>query len=94
MATRSEVQGFNVEDVCRLLTNRLGGENDDVISIFRSNRIDGPAFLELTDDELKELVPILGERKAVKRIMTSYTTHPSQSQRLPTVSLFIRSFII
>ena len=42
------------------------------IEAFRENRINGESFLELTDDDLRELIPKLGERKAVQRLIKSY----------------------
>ena len=71
MATRSELNQFSCDEMCDLLT-RKGEIEDDTISVFRENRVTGRAFLELTDEDLKELVTRIGERKAVKRLLEGY----------------------
>ena len=40
---------------------------DKSIEEMRFQRINGKAFLELTDDDLQELFPLIGERKAIRR---------------------------
>lgn len=40
------------------------------------NRVSGQSLLDLSEDDLRELVPKLGERKAIKRLINSF--HPQQ----------------
>lgn len=51
------------------LENDVSNESLDVI---RSNRINGKVFLTLTDNDLKEIISLLGERKAIKSIINYY----------------------
>ena len=50
----------------------------ETIEDFRINRINGESFLTLTDTELLEIVPVLGERKAVRRLIDSFSRKDSQ----------------
>ena len=57
-----------------LLENELQGEvdfPDRTASIFQENKITGLMFLTLTAEELRELIPIIGERKVVKSLIDS-----------------------
>ena len=38
------------------------GAHGDVIAAFHRNRINGEAFLNLSEDDLKELLPVIGDR--------------------------------
>ena len=62
---------LTVDGVCNFLDQQL--DNDIVarkaIEEFKENRINGGVFVELTDEELTELVPKIGERKAIRRII-------------------------
>lgn len=43
--------------------------HQEVASLFVSNRILGSVFLKLTEDELKELIPTIGDRVLVKELL-------------------------
>ena len=53
----------------------------------KNNKIGGMTFLELTSDEIKELIPFLGERKTIQRMINSYA-NPSQQEKVK-LKLFI-----
>ena len=71
MASKSEIRDLTVDGVCDFLDQQLGEDivARETIEEFKENRINGEAFVELTDEELTELVPKIGERKAIKRII-------------------------
>ena len=50
---------------------------DESIEEIRFQRINGKAFLELTDDDLRELFPLIGERKAIQRRISSFKPKPN-----------------
>lgn len=55
------------EEMCGLL--KEGEFEDDVIEVFRKNRIDTSIFIELDNDELDSLgVVALGDKKRLKRL--------------------------
>ena len=68
MTTRVDIESFNCEELCLWLQKELIDDvGEEFLQSLRAQRIKGRAFLELTDEELKEIAPLLGERKAVKR---------------------------
>ena len=50
---------------------------EDITSVLEANRVNGETFLSLTEADLKELYPLLGQRKAVQRIVGNFTPRPS-----------------
>ena len=42
------------------------------IEILWENRVDGIIFLEPTDDDLRETIPTLGDRKYIRKIIATY----------------------
>ncbi len=58
---------FTVEDVEEYLEDY--GVSDDVVTNFRRNRVTGAAFLKLTEDDLRELVPLIGERTNLRDLL-------------------------
>ena len=69
MATRYEVLGFSPEEVCELLSAKIGS---DTLSTFRSEKVTGSAFLELNENDLRELATTLGESKAIQKLIKEY----------------------
>ena len=62
----------SVQDLsCKDLTHYLEAEgvHEDVVSTFVSNRICGRTFLALSNEDLKELVPILGDRVHTRELL-------------------------
>ena len=62
MATREEISKLTIDEL-----------QASTLDCFSNNRIDGEAFLEITDAELKELVTPLGDRKKFMKLLASYT---------------------
>ncbi len=76
MATRSQVERLDVRQLCDLLSEKL--ENDLSTSASEDNRVNGKSLLELTDAELAELAPLIGDRKAIRRFINSFLSTPIQ----------------
>ena len=63
MTTRVDIESFNCEELCLWLQKELIDDvGEEFLQSLRPQRIKGQAFLELTDEELKEIAPLLGER--------------------------------
>jgi len=45
------------------------GLQDDIASAVVQHNISGAAFIELTEDDLKELIPRIGDRIAIRRVV-------------------------
>ena len=75
MTTGQELQKFTSEQLREFLEEQEGLCAQTVQS-FVTNRIDGGAFLELNESDLRELVTPLGDRKKIQKILSSYTPKP------------------
>lgn len=47
------------------------GFHEDIVSAFTKNRIRGEDFLEMTEEDLKELLPVVGDRIHVRKLLKS-----------------------
>lgn len=82
-------EDLNVAEICQLLREK--GFQDDVVEVFRMNKIDGSVLVELDADDMKELgVKALGDRKklnhlikAVKSGEAAQSTLKSRNNTLP-----------
>ena len=75
--TVAQVQAF-------LLEKEIPG---DVVDSFSRNHICGQAFLNLTEDDLKELAPLIGIRTKIRRFMKEQQKVRSNSY--PCLSFFL-----
>lgn len=64
---RDYINGLNLEDFGDFLLEK--GIHEEVASLFISNRIIGSAFLRLSEDDIKELTPRIGNRILVKELL-------------------------
>jgi hypothetical protein len=73
MASRAEVELLSMTEMAMSKENLpTTADSEIVAAAFLDNHISGAVFLELKDDELRDLVPCLGDRKEVKRIQHRY----------------------
>ena len=67
MTSRKDVLKLFVPDLCDWLFKQLEDDvGGDCIQAIRENQVNGMAFVDLTESDLKEL---LGEQKAIQRIV-------------------------
>lgn len=67
VVTDMAVEVLNCEDFGNFL--EAEGLHEDIVSTFVGNRICGQVFLALTEDDLKELVPVIGDRVRVREVL-------------------------
>lgn len=58
---------WDADDLAEFLTEK--GLHDEVISNVIDNRITSALFLELTEADLKELAPAIGDRLALRKVL-------------------------
>lgn len=63
----SNLAQFSVEDLAEYLLDH--GIRTGLVVDFRRNVVNGAAFLQLTEEDLKELVPLLGERVLIRQLL-------------------------
>ncbi len=60
---------FTVEDVTSFLRENVPGISADVLSNIITQKIDGEILSELSDSEMREIAPLLGDRLKIKRVI-------------------------
>ena len=73
MATRAELEKCNREELAEFLSGTLGEDiSEDSVAALKENRVNGRTFFELTDDDLRDIIKPLGDRKNLRRLIDSY----------------------
>lgn len=56
---------------CQQLSDYLlsSGIREEVTEAFQANLINGEAFLELSEEDLKELLPVIGDRILIRKLL-------------------------
>ena len=67
MACKQSFADFTVEELADFLEEK--GISIDVVTNILTNRVSGAVFLKLTDGDLRELAPLLGERTSLRDIL-------------------------
>lgn len=60
---------FSPEEVVAFLKENLPGISVDVFTTIVTQKIDGEILLELSDSDMREIAPLLGDRLKIKRII-------------------------
>ena len=66
-AIMAELKLLNCEEFSEFLEEQ--GAHEDIIVFFSSNRISGEAFLNLSEDDLKELLLVIGDRVYIRNLL-------------------------
>jgi hypothetical protein len=72
----------NVEELCCFLQEELDGI-DEVLENVRKHKINGEAFLQLNEEYLREVAPLLGDRIKLKGLL-SKISEPTSLASTPT----------
>lgn len=72
----SNVSQLTVDELKDFLLQK--GIDEEVVCDFQRNRVSGQSFVELTEEDLKELVPLVGVRTTIRRIL-------QECQRVSTI---------
>jgi len=62
---------FNTDMTCEELGEflQLSGLQDDIVSSVMQHKVSGETFLELTEGDLKELIPNIGDRITIRKLL-------------------------
>ncbi len=73
MATRAEFERLNATEVKEFLVDLLHDEvQEESLAVLEDNRVSGKTFFKLDDEDLREIFPLMGERKAIKRTIEEH----------------------
>ena len=56
--------------ICSFLRENVPSLSEEIFQAILDHKIDGEIFVSLTDDHLREIAPLLGDRLKIKRLLT------------------------
>lgn len=62
------IEEMEIDEFCDYLLKEKGFHSD-VVTSFNRNRISGATFLDLSEEDLKDLVPVIGDRVDVRKLL-------------------------
>lgn len=77
------VEKYSCNEIVDYVKERIPGISDSVLSAIAENKIDGETFLEIDEDSLREIAPLIGDRAKLKKIISQLRN----AETLATVSL-------
>ena len=67
----ASIQKTTIEELCDFLLTELPDLDCEVLDNINRHKIDGQTFLQLNDDYLKEIAPLLADRIKIKKVITA-----------------------
>ena len=65
----ANIESLSPEEVCAYLKEQSPLISEGILERFVEHKIDGEVFLELNDEYLREIAPLLGDRLKLKKII-------------------------
>lgn len=65
--TMERLEDFSCDLLAEFLEEK--GLHQDIISAIIRNRISGPVFLALSEEDIKELLPVIGDRVSLRKVL-------------------------
>lgn len=62
---------YTPEEVCEFLRNQAPNLSEEVLDRIIDHKIDGEVFLELNDEYLSEISPLVGDRFKIKKAINA-----------------------
>ena len=62
-------ESLSTEELCAYLKQQIPLISEEIITAFKEHKIDGSAFVELNDEYLREVAPLIGDRLKIKRLI-------------------------
>ena len=60
---------LSTEEVCAYLKEQISFISEGILERFVEHKIDGEVFLQLNDEYLREIAPLVGDRLKLKKII-------------------------
>ena len=76
---REDIERFPVEQLCQLLSDLQ--YSTELLQNVRENAVTGNVFLQLSDEQLKEIAPKLGDRVQLKKLQTGLLMNAFEKAR-------------
>lgn len=75
----AEFSSFSPEEVSSFLKKEVPGISRSILESLSTQKIDGEVFLELDDEYLREIAPLVGDRLKLKKAIKTATSIVSKS---------------
>ena len=62
---------YSPQQVCEFLKNEIPTISGDILEKIIAHKIDGEVFLEIGDEYLREIAPLVGDRVKIKRAIST-----------------------
>jgi len=69
-----EFERFSPEEVSQFVQKHLPQVEDSVLENIINHKIDGEVFMSLSEEYLREVAPLLGDRLKIKRLINQLLT--------------------
>ena len=93
MATRDEIKKLSCSELRSHLMDVLGDDvSPSVFDTLEEERVSGRSFLEMGDDELREIASHLGDRMTLKRYINSFKMASTKVHRLTDKAASLYAF--
>ena len=82
------------EEVCAYLKEQIPFISEGILERFVDHKIDGEVFLQLNDENLREIAPLLGDRLKLKKIINkalaeSFVSHFMYYSRVISILVYV-----
>ena len=64
------MEGKSVEEVCEYLYDSIHDIDESVLDNIRKHKIDGSILMQLNEEYLREVVPLVGDRVKVRQLIS------------------------
>ena len=70
------MEGRSTEDLCHFLSESFPDIDESILDNIRRHKIDGSVFMQLNEEYLREVAPLLGDRIKLKNIISKSLDTP------------------
>ena len=89
---KTEVERLNVDELCDLIGKQTY-VSEEVVTSFRDNKISGKILSDLTAAELREMIPVIGERKVIEKNLKTFQLTPAAKVSENTANKFENIYV-
>ena len=89
---KTDVERLNVDELCDLIGKETE-VSDKVVASFRENKISGKIFFDLTAADLREMIPVIGERKLIEKFFKTFELTPAATVSENTANKFENIYV-
>jgi Mg/Co/Ni transporter MgtE len=79
---------YDPEEVVLFLKAQVSTLSEEVLKVIIDHKIDGEVFLEMNDEHLREVVPLLGDRLKIKRVIETAKSSTKSSVSCVAISMY------